>query len=383
MKIAHVTPYDLAIRGGVNASVVELVRRQSARGHDVTLIGGASARRDLPNWLRLDAIVVSIPVNGSVAPLAIPTSGGPDSELERLLLREAFDALVVHEPALPLGMALLSVSKSANVGVFHAYSESIGNVARVVGTFTPTFTLGWFSPWLTTLHRRVAVSTAAREFAATYLPGAYEVIPNGIDVPARIERAPDTATILFLGRPEPRKGLDVLLRAMPHVVRDAPRARLVIAGDGTDAHWAPYRARASALGVAGATEFLGRVSEERKRELFARATAYTSPAIGGESQGVVLLESMALGAPVVASDIAGYRTVVTSGVDGLLVTREDPRTLADALLRVVRDRDLARRLSSTARAMVQRRYDWRVVVPQHLAVYEDAAHAIGPTEAIA
>src|SRR5919201_917833 len=187
MKIAHVTPYDLAIRGGVNASVVELVRRQSARGHDVTLIGGASARRDLPNWLRLDAIVVSIPVNGSVAPIAIPTSGGPDSELEWLLLREAFDALVVHEPALPLGMALLSVSKSANVGVFHAYSESIGNVARVVGAFTPTFTLGWFSP-------ATAPTRTGRHTALARAHSASRARPSSLDVSAKSGSASSSRT---------------------------------------------------------------------------------------------------------------------------------------------------------------------------------------------
>lgn len=373
MKIAHVTPYDLAVRGGVNASVVELVRRQGALGHAVDLIGGASADRgDIPSFRRVRAQILSVPANGSVAALAIPLDPGPASELERLVLDRAYDVLVVHEPALPLGSAMLDVSRSANVGIMHAYSETIGALARVVTAFTPLHGVGSYSPWLRKLDRRIAVSPAAEEFARTYLEGSYSIVPNGIDVPGHIARSESGSTVLFLGRPEPRKGLDVLLRAFRVIRREIPSARLVIAGDGTPEQWTAYRATAAAVGVDDAADFRGRVSEAEKRALFAAAAVYASPATGGESQGVVLLEAMAQGTPVVASDIAGYRTVIDTGRDGLLVPPSDPDALAVAVCRVLRDRTLAARLAEAARATVERTYDWNIVIPRHLAVYREA-----------
>lgn len=370
-RIAHVTPYDLAIRGGVNASVVKLVREERALGHAVDLIGGTSMdSADLPHWRRVPAVIVPIPANGSVAALAIPTDAGPGGALERLAC--GYDVLVLHEPALPLGQAVLDVSRSANVGVMHAYSETLLLAAQLARVFTSRRAISALSPWLRRLDRRIAVSTAARDFAASYLGGDYTLILNGIDAPERITRTPDDSTILFLGRPESRKGLDVLLGALPIVLRTHTAARLVVAGDGTEAQWAPYRDRVHELGVDHAVTFAGRVSEAEKRELFARATVYVSPATGGESQGVVLLEAMALGAPVVASDIAGYRTVITNGTDGVLVRPDDPAALADGIGRVLSDPSLGARLADRGRDTVARTYDWRVVVPRHLEVYAAA-----------
>ena len=370
MRIAHITPYDLSIRGGVNASVVQLVRRQNALGHAVDLIGGASADpADIPSWKRVRSLIVSVPANGSVAALAIPTDPGPGGELERLAAEGAYDVLVVHEPALPLGLAMLDVSRSANVGVTHAYSETL----RAVMSLAPAALVR--TSWLRKLHRVIAVSPAAREFASSYLSGDYDVIPNGIEVPDRTECASEGATIFFLGRPEPRKGLEVLLRALPLLRRDVPTAHVVIAGDGTPAQWNRYRELADALGIAPAVSFVGRVSESDKSALFSRATVYVSPATGGESQGIVLLEAMAEGVPVVGSDIAGYRTVITSGSDGLLVRPNDPAALAQGVVRVIRDTELAGRLRASARATVKREYDWRVVIPRHLTAYQNAIGA--------
>lgn len=378
MKIAHVTPYDLSIRGGVNASVVELVRRQRMLGHEVGLIGGASADlADVPNWTRVRSKVVSVPANGSIAALAIPTDGGPGSELERLVTRRAYEVLVVHEPALPLGLAMLDVARSANVGVMHAYSENLEAITRLLASFAPPALVRTMVPWVRKLHHVIAVSTAAKDFASSYLAGDYEIIPNGIVVPDSAWRAPDPATILFLGRPEPRKGLDVLIRALPLIRRDVPTAHLVVAGDGTPDQWTVYRDLADTLDMAQAISFVGRVSESDKAALFSGATVYVSPATGGESQGIVLLEAMARGAPVVASDIAGYRTVITSGNDGLLVRPSDPHALAREVARVLGNTTLGGRLSATARETVKRDYDWRVVIPKHITAYRNAIDAAG------
>src|SRR6266545_7213709 len=157
LRIAHVTPYDLAVRGGVNASVVELVRRQSALGHRVDLIGGTSdARADVPNWRPAPSTIVRVPANGSVAALAIPTDAGPGSELERVVTGGAYDVVVVHEPAMPLGLAVLDVSQSATVGVMHAYSETLRTVAGLVSLVVRPDALGRSAPWLRDLRGRIA-----------------------------------------------------------------------------------------------------------------------------------------------------------------------------------------------------------------------------------
>jgi phosphatidylinositol alpha-mannosyltransferase len=132
---------------------------------------------------------------------------------------------------------------------------------------------------------------------------------------------------------------------------------------------------AEELDIAEATVFVGRVSEAEKRALFARSAVFCSPASGGESQGVVLLESMALGTPVVASDIAGYRTVINPGSDGLLARPGDPAALAAEIRRVLSDPQLGARLAAAGRATVERRYDWRIVIPQHVAEYRAAIRA--------
>jgi phosphatidyl-myo-inositol alpha-mannosyltransferase len=381
LKIAHVTPYDLAVRGGVNASAVEFVRRQRELGHQVDLIGSASAdpaeRAALPPWRRVDSWIVRVPANGSVAALAVPRSPGPDGDVAAILAAGRYDVLVYHEPALPLAGAVLGLSTAANVGTMHAFSEPL----RLPPSLTDLAGL-----WLSRLHRTIAVSSAAAAFAASYLDVPYTIIPNGIEVPKPAPGRPAPGPgaspgVLFLGRPEPRKGLDVLLEAFRLLRRSVPRARLLVAGDGTPEQWAPYQDRARRLGILEATSFLGRVGEPEKRALFASAAVYASPATGGESQGVVLLESMALGTPVVASDIPGYRTVITPGRDGLLVPPGDPEGLADAFRRVLGDPGLAGRLAAAGRATVERQYDWRVVLPRHLSVYREAiAAAARPAE---
>ncbi|HYY54577.1 MAG TPA: glycosyltransferase family 4 protein [Candidatus Dormibacteraeota bacterium] len=361
MRIAHITPYDLAAPGGVNATVVQLVARQRAFGHEVDLIGGASAVVPLERWRRLRSWIARVPVNGSVASLAIATS--PDTELVEIMASGRYDVVVAHEPALPLSAMALALSTGARVAVLHAFSETAPAAPPFVQRIAPA---------LLQLDRAIAVSTAARDFASRYLDMPCTIIPNGVDVPERVSFDRSGATLLFLGRPEPRKGLATLLAAVAILRRTVPDLTLVVAGAGSDDQWAEYRARADALGVADATRFVGRVDEAAKARLFREAAAFCSPATGGESQGVVLLEAMAHGTPVVASDIAGYRTVISNEHDGLLVPAGDAGALADALARVLGNRILSRRIAARARDTVAREYDWRVVVPRHLDVYREA-----------
>jgi phosphatidylinositol alpha-mannosyltransferase len=368
LRIAHVTPYDLAVSGGVNATVRELVIRQRSLGHVVDVIGGASAESlAIPHWRRIRTAVLSVPANGSMAALCLPMAPEEGGDIDQILKQGQYDVLVLHEPSLPMCTLALRLSTCANVGTMHAYSDTLRPSARLMRLLAPP---------LDRLHRCIAVSDAARTHAMTYLDIPYAVIPNGIDVsdsPAPARRA--TAEVLFVGRPEPRKGLDALLQALPVLRRWVPNAHLVIAGDGASEDWAPYRTLARQLGPTDAVSFLGRVSNADKRRLFERATVFCSPATGGESQGVVLLEALAQRTPVVATNIAGYRTVITPGVNGLLVPVSRPDHLANGLRRVLQDPELASRLAAAGRQTVEQTYAWSTVIPRLLAEYRAAVAA--------
>jgi phosphatidyl-myo-inositol alpha-mannosyltransferase len=331
----------------------------------VDVIGGASSESlAIPHWRRIRSAVISVPANGSLAALCLPMAPGEEGEIDRVLKQGQYDVLVLHEPTLPMCALTLRLSTCANVGTMHAYSDTLRPTARLMRLLVPP---------LERLHRCIAVSDAARRYATAYLEMPYAVIPNGIDVsdsPTPVHRA--TAEVLFVGRPEPRKGLDALLRALPVLRRWVPNAHLVIAGDAAAEDWAAYRTLAGQLGLTDAVSLLGRVADADKRWLFEHATVFCSPATGGESQGVMLLEALAQRTPVVATNIAGYRTVITPGLNGLLVPAGRPDRLANGLRRVLQDPELASRLAAAGRQTVEHTYAWSTVVPRLLAEYRAA-----------
>ncbi|MCM8748144.1 glycosyltransferase family 4 protein [Thermomicrobiaceae bacterium CFH 74404] len=387
-RLAIVLPYDRRHAGGVADTAIAMAARLRARGHTVHLVTGDDGEgsadpmiRPIPSW------VVSVPLNGSISRIVVPTGPESDQAIDRLLARERYDALIVHEPVLPLGQALLSRSTSANVGVVHAFSEQgpppwldvsarrghLDLVAMLRRRQVPLWLLrDLLTPGLDRLHALAAVSPAAAEFARSYLELPAEIVPNGVDVDAfsaarEAPLAPDP-TVLFLGRPEPRKGLAVLLDAFAHLARLVPRARLEVAGAGDEIAWAPYRAQVERLGLAGRVAFLGPVSEAEKRAALGRAWVLAVPSLGGESQGKVLLEGLSAGVLVVASRIPGYAEVLTDGVNGLLAPPGNAPALAAVMRRVLVDRKLACRLATQGLETVRERYDWRVITPRIEAV---------------
>ena len=240
-----------------------------------------------------------------------------------LLERERFDVLHLHEPFVPfLSLFLLRESRSVNVATFHAYAG-----------FSPSYELGSrvMRGHASRLHGRIAVSAAARHFIDRFFPGDYKVIPNGVDVPRFAGAVPlarwqdGTPNVLFVGRHEPRKGLLDLLKAHRILRRTGYENRLLVVGSGPQEREA--RRYVATRGLQ-AVEFLGRVSDAEKAQLFRTADVFASPATGGESFGIVLLEAMAAGAPIVASDIHGYKGVVRRGREGLLVPPHEPKELA-------------------------------------------------------
>jgi phosphatidylinositol alpha-mannosyltransferase len=347
MKIGIVTPYAYPMPGGVNDHVGSLYRVLRARGHDVRII---TSSHGLQKASEGDIIRVgkgfSVPFNGSMGTITLsPTYL---AQMRAILERERFDVLHYHEPFVPfLSLVTLTLSTSVNVGTFHAFgglSISYEFGKRMLGHYAGK------------LHGRIAVSPAARHFISRYFPGEYKIVPNGVE-PGRYQRAVPIAryrdgvpSILFVGRMEPRKGLIHLLRAFRKLQRDGVRARLLLVGTGPGEREARRYVLTRQLDD---VEFLGRVSEAQKAQLFKTADIYVSPATGRESFGIVLLEAMSAGAPIICSDIHGYRGVVRRERDGILVEPGNADALAASIRRLIDDPALRAQLSRAGEERAQ------------------------------
>ncbi|MFZ9883532.1 MAG: glycosyltransferase family 4 protein, partial [Candidatus Limnocylindrus sp.] len=347
MKIGIVTPYAYPMPGGVNDHVGSLYRVLRARGHDVRII---TSSHGLQKASEGDIIRVgkgfSVPFNGSMGTITLsPTYL---AQMRAILERERFDVLHYHEPFVPfLSLVTLTLSTSVNIGTFHAFgglSISYEFGKRMLGHYAGK------------LHGRISVSPAARHFISRYFPGEYKIVPNGVE-PGRYQRAVPIAryrdgvpNILFVGRMEPRKGLIHLLRAFRKLQRDGVRARLLLVGTGPGEREARRYVLTRQLED---VEFLGRVPEGQKAQLFKTADIYVSPATGRESFGIVLLEAMSAGAPIICSDIHGYRGVVRRERDGILVEPGNADALAASIRRLIDDPQLRAQLSRAGEERAQ------------------------------
>jgi phosphatidylinositol alpha-mannosyltransferase len=331
LKIGLVTPYVYPVPGGVNEHVRFLYENLRMRGHDVRIL---TSSHGLQRSSEGDVIRIgkgfSVPSNGSVGTITL--SPRYVSQVQKVLDREQFDLLHFHEPFVPfLSLVVLRQSSSVNIATFHAYAG-----------FSPAMELGkrTLSGYADRLHGRIAVSAAARHFADRFFPGDFKVIPNGVNV-GRYQRAVPIArwqdgcpNILFVGRLEDRKGLPHLLKAFRLIRKGGVECRLLVVGSGPQEREA--RRYVMTRGLQN-VEFLGRVSDAEKSQLFKTADVFVSPATGRESFGIVLLEAMAAGTPIVCSDIHGYKGVVQRGRQALLVPPRDAKSLAAAISELLAD----------------------------------------------
>ena len=322
MRVGLICPYSLTIPGGVQGQVLALARTLRVLGHDTRVLGPCDGP---PPDAGVTPLGNSVPAaaNGSVAPLA----PDPSAQLRtiRALRDESFDVLHVHEPMCPgPTMTSLLFKSSPLVGTFHAAGVSAG--------------YRWLKPGPRLLANRLdlrcAVSEDARRLAATALGGEYTMVFNGVEIEQFATAKPwptDGPTILFVGRHEPRKGLEVLLEAFADLPTDV---RLWIGSDG------PETARLQAR-FAGdpRIEWLGRISDAEKASRLRSAHVFCAPSLRGESFGVVLLEAMAARTAVVASDIPGYRNVARPDVEALMATPGDAQSFRHALRRLLDDPD--------------------------------------------
>jgi phosphatidylinositol alpha-mannosyltransferase len=291
------------------------------------------------------------------------------AEVRAFVQGHDFDILHLHGPFPPnLSYWALRYSRTTNVATFHSTRFSF----RAPGSSL----FRWaFRNWYRKLDGLIAVSMAARDSIRPYIPGDYRIVPNGVDTDrftAGSRPLPEFSgpepKILFLGRLDPRKGLEQLLRAFPLVRQAIPEVLLLVVGK--DPEERRYRRIAFDGGFTSAVRFLGFVPPERLPSCYASCDVYCSPALGGESFGIVLIEAMASGRPVVASDIPGYREVVKNGENGLLVDPHDPSGLAAVLVRLLRDPTLRRTLAARGLESVSD-YSWVRVSERIEALYRE------------
>jgi phosphatidyl-myo-inositol alpha-mannosyltransferase len=390
MRIGIVCPYLWDIPGGVQSHVRDLAETLIALGHQVSVLApGDEDSPHLPDYVVAAGKTVPIPYNGSVARLQFGLVSA--TRVRRWLRQGDFQVVHVHEPA-PPSLSLLTVllADVPLVATFHAASTR----SRFLAMFDSVV-----QAVLERLSGRIAVSPAARKLIVEHLGGDAVVIPNGVSV-AHFAQAPPLpgyprepaatgGTVGFLGRyDEPRKGMTVLLAAMEQLVRHRPDVRLLIGGRGEQEDFLDELPRS----LQGAVVMLGMLSEADKASMLRSVDAYVAPNTGGESFGIILLEAMAAGAPIVASDLQAFRGVLDDGEPaaptdgtggwqragaGVLFPNGDADALAEALQAVLGDPLLRRQLTEAGNQLV-RPYDWSVVAGQVLRVYEIAAAAAVP-----
>jgi phosphatidylinositol alpha-mannosyltransferase len=367
MKVGIVVPYSWSFWGAVVEHAELQADALRRLGLDVRLVIGndppGSFTRVLhPRLGRHDApppgVIpigrsVIVPANGSLPNIIL----SPRSVLRirRVLERERFDLIHVHEPMTPIpGVAALALARCPIVATFHACGE-----------------LAWLKPgqhlWgflMGRIDHRIAVSEPARESASRYFPGDYELIPNGVLVPETADAGGREEQIVFIGRQEPRKGLQVLLRAWPEIRRRTGARLRVVGADPLAVRLLFARLRVSDEGV----DVLGFLPQDALTQELLAAKALVAPSLGGESFGMVLTRAFACATPVVASDISGYRGVMEPEA-GRLVPPGEPAELADAVVELLADEQAREQLGRSARAIAVERYSWDRIAQRLAEIY--------------
>ncbi|WP_411125426.1 glycosyltransferase family 4 protein [Streptomyces sp. x-19] len=363
MKIGIVCPYSWDVPGGVQFHIRDLAEHLIGLGHEVSVLAPADDETPLPAYVVPAGRAVPVPYNGSVARLNFGFLSA--ARVRRWLQNGAFDVIHIHEPASPsLGLLACWAAQGPIVATFHTSNPR----SRAMIAAYPIL-----QPALEKISARIAVSEYARRTLVEHLGGDAVVIPNGVDVDffARAEPRPEWQgrTIGFIGRiDEPRKGLPVLMKALPAILAAVPDARLLVAGRGDQ----DEAVAGLPADLRPRVEFLGMVSDEDKARLLRSVDVYVAPNTGGESFGIILVEALSAGAPVLASDLDAFAQVLDQGEAGELFTNEDAEALATTAIRLLNTPDRRTELSERGSKHV-RRFDWSTVGADILAVYETVA----------
>jgi phosphatidylinositol alpha-mannosyltransferase len=363
MRIALVSPYDWCVKGGVNNHVAQLAGYYRRWGHDVTIFAPASWPDSVAPECYVFGHPWTLPVGGAKARLSFSWMS---PRARRILAEHDFDVMHAHEPLQPLvPYHLFRYSKAVKVGTFHAATESRFHYYSFTGPLTK---LNY-----SRLDEKIAVSPAALAHIRRFYPGEYTIIPNGIEYAHFAEPSPPfpefmdgKKNILFVGRPDKRKGLQYLLRAYIRIRAQEPNSRLIVVGAGDFSYYE------HSMRDIPDVVFRENVPYPDLPRYHHSAHVFCCPNTGNESFGIVLAEAMAAGLPVVASDIPAFAAIVSDGVDGLLTTPRDEAEIARSILRLLRNETLARDMGQKARLRAAE-YSWDTVAHRVFARYEVAA----------
>ena len=361
LNIGIVCPYGWDAPGGVQAHIADLRQYLVNKGHTVSVLAPTADEDSLPDWVVSAGKPLSIPYNGAVARVLF----GPVAfaKVKQWISENEFDLLHLHEPAIP-SISLLAcwAAEGPMVGTFHASAKKQKASFAIVPILEPV---------IEKLSARIAVSEAARETLMAHLETDAVVIPNGIYAAKMVGTVrPEWSgqTLGFMGRfTEPRKGLKVLIDALPIISRFAPDIKVLVAGPGDPEEFLKdidpqLRSR---------IQFLGRLSEQEKADFMSSVGAYIGPNTGGESFGIILAEALAGGAAVVASDIPAFAAVLQNGKYGKLFKSEDSTDLAKVIIDLFRNKEERDELAKAGQKYAQR-FDWDVVAHDIFEVYEMA-----------
>ncbi len=374
MKIALVSPYDYSRPGGVVHHISSLAYHLRQLGHETQVLGPCARGKEPidDTLINVSGSILPIRYSGSVARITI--SPRMYHRVKNILQREKFDVIHIHEPltvALPpvIIHQVLNNSCPVVVGTFHAYRVSSApyNYAHTL-----------FDRFFQRLDGHIAVSEAARQYISGYFPADYRVIPNGINLErfgSHIEPLPryvnhtEHFNILFVGRLEERKGFRYLLRAFSYVKNVVPTARLLVIGSYSEEDKAPFLRQVRRYDIQD-VEFIGFVPADKLARYYRSAHLFCAPSTGFESFGLVLLEAMASGVPIIASDIPGYRCVLGSNEVGVAVPPMNSQAIASAIISLLRDPARRKQLAEQGQKKAAR-YAWQRVTERILDYYEE------------
>lgn len=361
-RIGIVCPYGWDTPGGVQAHVADLAEFLISQGHYVSVLAPATSDENLPEYVVSAGKPIAIPYNGAVARILF----GPIAfaRVRQWISQGEFDLLHLHEPAIPsISLLACVAAEGAMVGTFHASAKR----QKAIFAIGPIL-----EPVIEKLTARIAVSEAARSTLTEHLETDAVVVPNGIYAQRLSEGALreewSRKTLGFIGRfEEPRKGLSLLVEALPTIIREIPDIRVIVAGPGDSEKFledvpSPLRSR---------FQFLGRISEKEKADFLHSVSLYIAPNTGGESFGIILAEALAGGAAVVASDIPAFQALLGDGQYGTLFQSENSQSLAKEIVNLLRN-DTRRNEIRTAGKRYAQSFDWEVVASRIYDVYEMA-----------
>ncbi len=362
MRIGMVCPYSFDVPGGVQAHVAELAAVLIAAGHEVSVLAPADEDTELPPYVVNGGRAIAVRYNGSVARLSFtPTNF---ARVRRWIRSHQFDVLHLHEPNAPsLTMMALMIAEGPIVATFHTSTDR----SRMLSTFA-----GVLQPFLEKITGRIAVSALARRWQVEALGSDAVEIPNGVHVSAFATAPPRPGypraggTLVFVGRyDEPRKGMGVLLDALPALLVEHPDLEVLVVGRGDE----QALRRAAGEEVFAHLRLLGQVSDAEKASALRSADVYCAPNTGGESFGIVLVEAMAAGTVVAASDLEAFVRVLDGGAAGALVPTGDAAAWTRVLHGLLVDPGRRTALAAQGTRLVAA-YDWPVVAAQVVRVYE-------------